>query len=1774
MNGQVSSVSKAQVPKKALPPPPPGKSSHAKVNDFASPVLEALSQSPYPVPTNASPPFIRDRISVEGVRSASPILNMKPLPPTPPRPRNSNGATPTAVTEAAKTPSPMSQSEKLAEKRKLEVAHKQAVMGVLNKFGPLISAAEEQQNPHLVVAHLKNMGKEMLELCEWSSAAIYLNCALAECERHPHEEMRREIEACMAEVEQKLLETEEPVTKKRVLDVPKRYFDRREQLKGLRKAMEIDLENKTKNRKQPKQILEEFSLKMNGFLADLLKDIYEEIGQPPCAFTLLGLGSLARKEMSPYSDLEFVILVPHYEHKAYFRKLVKLLEIRVIHLGETKFKILQKGNRSPVKGGFSFDSGGNTPLAKQRELIMTPEDLSYFQTEAGFNEDAILPIVLRTVGMVVGNEDLYQSYKDKIREIQARPSDQPGLSFKQQRALLFLRDNLRELPDLDKSREIKKQEPLFDIKAELYRLLNFSIMGISEYFGIDETNSWDKLKSLQEKGVLCYDGAENLKMALNAAMKMRMRCQLHHREENDKAYHPSLMPRNLSAEVKVGEEFILSPEDIEAITKIFSILTPLRVAIEKICDTGDFSHLAKETFYHGNFAFLADRYAREEKLDAARIFYERALALDPDNPDLYLKLAELFVQQNSLDEAKSYALNAYKMAIQRQKDSTLARAAHIVGIAEIVHCKRKISVEYLTKALELYKQLKGPEHADVAAVSHDLGRAWMCEHLPAETIRCYNDPHCEMWIKSLHGHVYKALEFYAKALEHYIKQGGQKQKIVATLYSEIAEASLYIPIWSEHVSLGLIDTAAAIGKQVYADEDLEWGNIVGRQGCIYAANGKPDEEFVPKLQLASKVQGLHSGRNNPYSALLLVLNGRGCLQDRVILLRKFSKKNAKESFTEALKINRQTYVGIHAQIAANLRLIALADPDEARELEKAVTMVKEIFGNEHPKVVFYLNTLQDVYKKLKKKDKAEICRKEIKNILNSTMYVDETKDFNYVPDNIEMVTKRLEANQLAAYVLKEVIAPSFPAKQKDDEKKDYGDEAAKIVNLALLRAPNHPIRGPISIEAKQKLYLTDEIVDRYLRLILRENHIVTRIDLSVFTQNAILNINAVFILLKEMAQVKEVFIDGTIISGDVLGTYQKKLESLATDKRILKVTFTGKQKIVLSEQECLEQYQRKAEEGDCIALYNLGIYHEYGRGGLPKSETLAAECYLKSAEKGSAKAQFEIGSFYRDAKCGYPQSDTKAAEWFLKAAAQGNSNAQTRLGYMYENGLGGLEKSKEKAREYYSMAAQQGNQNAKDNLEKLSKEIPRTTDAGKLEKWKTEAEAGDPEAQYQLGMLFYHGRCGVQESKENASEWFLKAAQQRHFFALGCLGYMYERGEGILPKSKIKARECFEEAARRGHPSSQSNLGIYYKYGWGGLEKSDEKAIEWFRKSAEQRHDDGQYWMGVMHRDGLGGVPKSPNIARSWFEKAAEQGHELAIEQLQGKDEKAKELKQKAEQWLKKAEAGDPEAQFQLAMCYRDGIGVSQSDVEALKWCKMSADQGCNNALNNLGCMYAKGLCGLLKSPQQAFEYFIKAANLGDTYAQRNVAVYFRFGWGNIEKSILFAVEWYTKAADKGDRKAQYSLGEICEKGEGGWPQSDEKAIEWYKRAAARNLAAAQTKVGIFHKENRGGLPQSDILAVENFQKAAEKGDAEGQYQLGLMHARGRGVQLSHEKAREWYEQAIIKGHGRAQTNLGVMHLNGLGGLSPSREKAIELFKKAAAQGVEQAKKNLAALQN
>lgn len=78
-----------------------------------------------------------------------------------------------------------------------------------------------------------------------------------------------------------------------------------------------------------------------------------------------------------------------------------------------------------------------------------------------------------------------------------------------------------------------------------------------------------------------------------------------------------------------------------------------------------------------------------------------------------------------------------------------------------------------------------------------------------------------------------------------------------------------------------------------------------------------------------------------------------------------------------------------------------------------------------------------------------------------------------------------------------------------------------------------------------------------------------------------------------------------------------------------------------------------------------------------------------------------------------------------------------------------------------------------------------------------------------------------------------------------------------------------------------------------------------------------------------------------------------------------------------KALAGDPEAQYKLAICYETGDGVDERDYKkAAELYQMAADQNHPQALCNLAESYENG-AGIPQDSGKAFQLYLKAAILG-----------------------------------------------------------------------------------------------------------------------------------------------------------------------------------------------------
>ncbi len=142
---------------------------------------------------------------------------------------------------------------------------------------------------------------------------------------------------------------------------------------------------KTATQPQPIQkTLRRLTREFMQLLTQLITETQEFLGPPPVKWAAIGMGSMSRGEMCPYSDIEFAFVIEKDTPKAleYFRTLSKILELKIINLGETKFPIFGGRYESPTPDGFSLDSAGNSPLGVTGvyELIGTPKQLAQFQS--------------------------------------------------------------------------------------------------------------------------------------------------------------------------------------------------------------------------------------------------------------------------------------------------------------------------------------------------------------------------------------------------------------------------------------------------------------------------------------------------------------------------------------------------------------------------------------------------------------------------------------------------------------------------------------------------------------------------------------------------------------------------------------------------------------------------------------------------------------------------------------------------------------------------------------------------------------------------------------------------------------------------------------------------------------------------------------------------------------------------------------------------------------------------------------------------------------------------------------------------------------------------------------------------------------------------------------------------------------------------------------------------------------------------------------------------
>ena len=180
--------------------------------------------------------------------------------------------------------------------------------------------------------------------------------------------------------------------------------------------------------------------------------------------------------------------------------------------------------------------------------------------------------------------------------------------------------------------------------------------------------------------------------------------------------------------------------------------------------------------------------------------------------------------------------------------------------------------------------------------------------------------------------------------------------------------------------------------------------------------------------------------------------------------------------------------------------------------------------------------------------------------------------------------------------------------------------------------------------------------------------------------------------------------------------------------------------------------------------------------------------------------------------------------------------------------------------------------------------------------------------------------------------------------------------------------------------------------------------------------------------------------------------------------------------------AGQPNAQYELAMRLFEGRGLSKDQVAAARWFERAASLGLAPAQYRLGSMYEKGI-GVPADPAAAKRWYLKAAEAGNARAAHNLAVMNADPGGGGEPNYVEAAKWFRKAAELGVRDSQYNLGILYARGLG--VEKDlRQSFLWFALAAQQGDTDAGKKRDEIAGQMDPAMLASAVEALMKFKAA------------------------------------------------------------------------------------------
>ena len=464
-----------------------------------------------------------------------------------------------------------------------------------------------------------------------------------------------------------------------------------------------------------------------GIMANIAKDCEEIMGTAPCNFAVVGMGSLARKEITPYSDFEHIIVLGtngNYQNENnlnYFRWFSVIFQVIIINLGETIIpSVLNETNSKLGKWfyddvttrGICFDAmlpwAFKLPLGRPKtknkpwttELIKTvPDMLKYLNEDEIIKNGYHLGDILTKTCYVYGDRSLYQEFESGATVILNKQNENIKTEvlsqIKDDLETFSIRSVLSKISDDGKC----------NVKKDVYHVTTLFVAALGRLNKISKRSCFEVIHELEIKQAISKNARNKLSYAIALACEIRLKWYMTKNRQSDQIIDPNAAKRLLEI---VGKT---------------SVIDYFQIAYALQCDISKKFHLKKGHFYSHPDLLNISIHAIFQTIVHTESYVESFLA----NPNAQERLLDFDIALSRLQEKTSKSFNKKLLTIKtidiehkKSLNKKLSKAAKILYDTK----KYSDSKDCLIKSLQIQKliSLDVDKDKNVAITMHEIGR--------------------------------------------------------------------------------------------------------------------------------------------------------------------------------------------------------------------------------------------------------------------------------------------------------------------------------------------------------------------------------------------------------------------------------------------------------------------------------------------------------------------------------------------------------------------------------------------------------------------------------------------------------------------------------------------------------------------------------------------------------------------------------------------------------------------------------------------------------------------------------------------------------------------------------------------------------------------------------------------------------------------------------------------------------------------------------------------